>query len=149
MPRPSSNLRQRPEPPTVHTHRSQMWTSLELSPSQEKLLQLSRPTLKSSKNNGTTILKWGYFLQHLWWICDTGCYKHHTYLKLTGDVKAWSSHIVVIRRRELHKRFMRYICCCRGTKGQGTKPVLRDLPSCPDFWEITKNLHQTLPKYKE
>lgn len=72
---------------------------------------------KAQKNNSTTILKWGYFLQHLQGICDTGGYKHHTSLKLTGDVEAWFSHIVVIRRRELHKCFMRYICSTRGTKG--------------------------------
>lgn len=106
----------------------------------------SRATMKSSKkkkkNSGATILKWGYLLQHLWWICDTGCYKHHTYLKLTGDVKAWSSHVVVIRRRELHKCFMRYIWCSRGTEG------LACSHKSPILFRLDRNNKKNFQKYK-
>lgn len=117
MSRPSSNLLWRFDPPTVCTCSITDENISGTEPQSVEAATAFQSDSEKLKNNGTTILKWGYSLQHLWWICDTGCYKHHTYLKLTGDVKAWSSHAAVIRRRELHKCFMRYICCSRGTKG--------------------------------
>lgn len=140
MYRPSPNLTRRFELPTVHTRCKSLWNWAWVSGS---CFSFADRPWKAQKTNSTTILKWGYFLRHLWGICDTGGYKHHTSLKLTGDVEVWSSHIVVIRRRELHKCFMRYICSTRATKGSADSDESLILSR---FWRNNKNTFSK--KYK-